>query len=152
MVKQGRWPGAWPWEMNLKGQVPGPAVWNLTWIILTITGSSRGFYHITCPSGRPSWLQCGKRNEDKEKHRLLWGTGSLVWGEKWQWLEWMHVKWGGEKWIDLSDIKETESIRIDLLSFGKEESNSGFSGHKSSRLAIWETGTHRVSHGSKETN
>lgn len=22
--------------MNLKGQVPGPAVWNLTWIILTI--------------------------------------------------------------------------------------------------------------------
>lgn len=57
----------------------------------------------------------------------------------------MHVKWGGEKWADLSDIK-------DLLSLGKEESNSGFSGHKRSRLVIWETGNHRVSHGSKETN
>lgn len=57
----------------------------------------------------------------------------------------MHVKWGGEKWADLSDIK-------DLLSLGKEESNPGFSGHKSSRLVIWETGNHRVSHGSKETN
>lgn len=33
--------------------------------------------------------------------------------------------------MDLSDIKETESVRLDLLSLGKEESNSGFSVHKS---------------------
>lgn len=151
MGKQGRWPGAWPWEMNLKGQVPGPAVRNLTWIILTIQVLAGDSMIQLALQEDHSGCNVERGIEIKVNTGFSEGLCRGL-DEKWQWLEWMHVKWGGEKWVDLHDIKETESIRLDLLSLGKEESNSGFSGHKSSRLVMWETGNHRVSHGSKETN
>lgn len=43
----------------------------------------------------------------------LWAASSLVSVRNDSDLKWRHVRWDGEKWLDLRDIKEAKSIRLD---------------------------------------